>query len=296
MTDAKKSPVEVLLGPIASSLELIAPERALELAERAAGVRLILTDKPRMGFWARSDERTIAASRRGLEYLWVLSYAGWCLWERRPPAGSATHLAFSAESATAVIPVLVDWACANQKQAEYKPWPADCPQPAPLKDSGVPVSPERVASELAVCAAGWILHHELAHIANKDVNDALMSLAQEKRADSEATAWILEKAPKGVSAVKRGLGMAIATVAIAGFELLVPRRPGGPRSHPSAADRIYRALEHPSLSDGRVQWVAAALLQLLLDRAGVEIAGTEYETTDDWLSAQCLALQRRLES
>jgi hypothetical protein len=291
------TPVRHLFPRIAETLCAIAPERLSELEVRAADVVFELTDEHPLGFASTFQDRRIFVSRRGVEYLWALSYFAWVLHSRYIPNSSLPQeLLFADDPATSSLPLLLGWALHNQTHAAYILWPDDVPQPRDLANF-VADDPafDRVASELALCATGWILHHELAHIANQDVPDSPASLQQERRADREATEWLLSKAPLGTATIKRGLGIVVGSVALAGAELFGPPPTSSFRTHPDVASRIFAALDHPGLEAySVVHDIASILLKAVLDRAKIQTSVGPFSSSKEALSQYCRELQDAL--
>jgi hypothetical protein len=183
----------------------------------------------------------------------------------------------------------------NQLSQDYQPWRSETPMPQPITEGRERSILEAVTNELMLCATAWILHHELAHIDREHVG-ALQSVEEEKDADREATSWVMDQSPPGLATKKRGLGIAIATISIAMFEMFRRRRRTSAPTHPNPAMRIFSALSHPALTaEPVVAQVAAVMLKLILDNAEVQIDAT-YDEPQDALSHYCQVLQRAIES
>jgi Peptidase U49 len=147
---------------------------------------------------------------------------------------------------------------------------------------------------LALCGVAWSLHHELAHIGYGDLPNAADSIRQERRADRQATAWLLEQAPPGIPVIKRALGIATGAIALARFELAQKRMPSI-RTHPHPAERIFNALDHGPLKDDSVgHLVAALLLGCVLQEAKLDIPPQEFVTAKDCIADYCAVLSRGL--
>jgi hypothetical protein len=293
------TPVRYLMPAVKRSLLSIAPERLNGLSTRAAGIHFVVTDDRHLGFASTYDDRKIYVSRRGLEYMWVLSYVAWVLNTHFVPgATQSPPLVFASGPDAAPIPSLLRWAVQNQFEARYTAWPAHSPRPrAPVSAPCSPPSAERVASEIALCSIAWILHHELSHIANQDVPDPVASVQQESRADSEATDWLLSQSPSGTPLIKRGLGIAVGTVALAGIALFGPTGRSSVRTHPDPATRIFTSLSHPALHAVEAPLaVAALLLKALLDATGVSTHPGPFDSASDSIADYCLTLQRHLQN
>lgn len=289
-----ESPIRRIIPNVLDSLIRIAPEREAETRALLEGVRFELTDEPDFDFHARKDG-VISIPERGVELLWVVSYV---FWQRY----TAYKNAVAAIAAGSVPPDaqlqpsldLIDWALANQDiEHPGLPWPPALPEPTGFEASVGEPRPERVADELAMCALGWLLHHELAHITNDDFRKVPpeQSRAREREADAAATRWLLDRAPQGMPTDKRALGIAVATVTLAALEIEGPPKRPELRTHPPAAERIDESLTHPALGDDNTIFVVAAIgLRLFMDRAEIP----HYETPRECLAAYCLAVHRYL--
>jgi len=294
------SPACTLLDHTADAIVTIAPERRNDVQRLFGAVRFVVTERGGTAFSASAVASEVQVSLRGLEFLWVLSYTSWVM-HRHYAARKQSRgvLRFSDHADTAALPTLLGWAHENQlANRAYTAWPDKTPRPSgPLTVTSSQPSDERVASELALCAVAWILHHELAHIVAGDGGAVApdVQILREKQADQVATCWILDDAPPGPATVKRGLGIAMATVALAGWELLEPPMPGVPRDHPHPADRLWGVLSHPALKgDSVVHLVAALTLKLELDHAGTVVVRDDFASADDALSEYCVALKKAL--
>jgi hypothetical protein len=205
------------------------------------------------------------------------------------------HFDFLAHPSTEHLPHLLSWAVANQlpSQQEYLPWPSGTPMPElPEMIPGAPMNDRAIAGEIALVAAAWIMHHELAHIAKDHRSGSPTSMEDERAADDAALEWLLGRAPAD-SLFRRGLGIAAATVGFAGLELATYGSRYGPRTHPHPADRLFRALSHARLMpDDRIHLVASLQLVIHLDERGVKITDPGNQSAHDCLGSVCAAMKR----
>ena len=139
------------------------------------------------------------------------------------------------------------------------------------------------------------MHHELAHLRLGHTVVTTDSVAEEREADRSATEWILDQVPEEAMLLKRGLGIAIAVVALAVLKLESPAvsRAGLPRTHPAVAERLFSALDHPVFDgDHQVFDFAVHALKLHFDHVGISDDGKEHETARDCFEDYCLTLHR----
>lgn len=303
MTDSylDRSPITHIRHHVASSIVNIAPEREAEVADllKHHQVQLVLDDRPRFVFTAgpAAAGNQIRASVQGLEFLWTLSFAYYVLyqeWKRNP---GLTELDPSASTRTRDAVALLQWALGNNVQGNRAEWPDNLPHPAVAEGfarTGREPSDEEVATELFLCASAWILHHELAHLRLQHPLVTTNSVAEEREADQAATGWILDSYPGEPRTLKRGLGIAVAVVALAVLQLESPvlSNAGVPQTHPGVADRLFNALDHPALGeDHQVFDFVVHSLKLHFDHVGIEAEG-EYDTARDCFQDYCMTLHR----
>lgn len=296
-----RSPITPIKDHVASSILNIAPERAHEVTDllKQHQIALVLDDRAGFVFTAGPSEHgnQIRASVQGLELLWALSFAYYVLyqeWKRNP---AAAELDLSASSRTRGAAALLQWALENNVGGRRVMWPDDLPHPevasAGVRAGGEPRD-EVVATELFLCASAWILHHELAHLRLQHPLVTTDSVAEEREADQAATAWILDSLPEEPHRLKRGLGIAVAVVALAVLKLERPTMSSGglPQTHPGVAERLFDALDHSAFGeDHQVFDFVVHSLKLHFDHVGVE-AGGEFDTARDCFHEYCMILHR----
>lgn len=296
-----RSPITNIRDHIAGSIVNIAPERQAEVADllRQHQVQLVLDDRPGFVFTAGPSAagNQIRASVQGLEFLWTLSFAYYVLyqeWKRNP---GMTELDPSTSPRTRNAVALLQWALENNVLGRRVEWPDSLPHPAVAQVSArlgsEPGDPE-VATELFLCASAWILHHELAHLRLQHPLVTTNSVAEEREADQGATGWILDSNPGEPRTLKRGLGVAVAVVALAVLQLENPTlsNAGVPQTHPGVADRLFHALDHPAFGeDHQVFDFVVHSLKLHFDHVGIKAEG-EYDTARDCFHDYCMTLHR----
>lgn len=283
------TPTQLLLPATFAAIARIAPEGADQLHD-LEDVKFCLDHEPGFRFCASANAREVVISVRGLEFIWVQSYAIWVL-QRHHAAASrqAVLLRFADSSDTQPLTTLLPWAVANQRDPIAQPWPQGTPQPRHPAGGGD--ADEEVATEIALCAIAWILHHEINHIRAGHTGQRQTSVADEHAADEAATRWILDHSPTGVALTKRGLGVAVATVSIAALALCCGKWDSS--THPHPAVRIDNALAHHRLKQElAIHACAATLLGLYLQQSGHTFQSRAFDEPMDWLGECCVILQR----
>lgn len=289
------SPIRAILDRVPDSLINIAPERELDTRALLRGVKLCLVEGPLFCFAAFDDR--IERPEQGVELVWAASYALWQRYQDYVRHASVDSDSSAGTSLQLSLPLL-DWALAAQRRtAERLPWPESLPRPTGFANSSTEPSAERVADEIAMCALGWLLHHELAHISHGDRGAVAAedSREQESRADRSATEWLLDQAPPGIPTLKRGFGIAVATFCLIALELDHNLRPTILSTHPPAAHRMLASLTHAALdADQHAQLIAAIGLRLLIDTHRIPTKSRDYETPEECLTDYYRAIDARL--
>lgn len=298
-----KSPINEIMEHAWKSIIAVAPENdTLDLIKHHR-VEFRLENTGRFVFSAQHGESecAIKASVQGFEFIWVLSYAYYVFYQysQLPENRQKGRLCFSDYPATRDAAKLLHWIVDRERSAGLgKPWPSDCPRPQRLPETtdSQEISDIRLASELFLCATGWILHHELAHIELGHRGFSVLSIKEELCADKLATKTLLDGVTNRVIIEKRGLGIAIALLAIGCLELetRVERNNGFPTSHPKTAERLYAALNHDAISNAPVVLdFTLYMLKMHFDHLGIEITEKEYPDRMSCLSAYCVALSKQ---
>ena len=300
-----KSPIYEIVEHVWKSIIAIAPEKAngtLDQIKRHS-VEFRLENTGKFVFSAQHGESgcAVKASVQGLEFVWVLSYAYFVFYQysQRPENREKGRLCFSDYPATSDAAKLLHWIVDRESSAGFgKPWPSDCPRPQRLPEASVSheISDISFASELFLCAMGWIFHHELAHISLGHRGFSVLSIVEEIDADKLATKTVLDGVTNRLIIEKRGLGIAIALLAIGCLELetRVVRNSGFPSSHPKTAKRLYDALNHDAIANApTVLDFTLYMLKMHFDHLGIDLIETEYPDRISCLSAYCVALSKK---
>ena len=270
------SPVKRLIGDVALSPLLVAHCRRGELEDLIskfdAKIRLDYTGRAFRLEAAKTFPRVYVGVAT-LERLWALSFAYYTFLEliRSSPKGALVSIGEHPRGGEAFE--LLKWAMAeelsrNMVSEEPEPFPTGLPLPGDPTDSQAVL-----ADEIFQCATGWMLLHELAHLAldhdfSEECPEARL-IEQEWEADKWASGMVF---PAGMRTdfddgffVKRALGVAIGLSSLTGIEI----HPKGrlPKDHPRSIDRLIAFLDQSigeedpeSASRRELPWFAAAAI------------------------------------
>ena len=291
------------------ALDAVAPERGVELRETMENesVRLdILPDTFGLLFQVGPDDghtyEVIETSPVACYLLWVVALdslasmaaifasEGW-----KMPDGSVID-AVAAEAARERAAAALAWTENAITSGDMSGDPPRLPRrrpPNPLPP-GADKDIELLATELALCGAGWIMHHELAHARLHHRGSGLDPLVKESEADRAATDWLLQSAT-GVPAKKRSLGIAVATISLLRLENRTGRvtNATGRFDHPPAIERLHSALSDSRVDDDAVNVACVTLCRLLAQRKVEPAATMKLDgPARDLLDELCLAYKR----
>lgn len=270
-----RSPICFLENQIAGVPFTSAPEKESLCAEQRDkfDINFALVDERNFGVRVRMDERCspeVVLPVAALEYLWAFSHYCWVLTQEYAQAQKHRASNFDCIGNDRLKDSfnLLEWAKHNLTNSGIEHWPETGPRPRQS-----PVShgdDEHVASELFLCALGWMLHHERAHIVLKHpfVNTSL-SEAEERQADKFATSWLLEGLQQSDPRLKkRALGIAVAVLCLQSLEVgsLTCLR----NTHPAAHDRIYENISsYKCGNEDVIEATCCVVLQFLFHEKGV---------------------------
>lgn len=260
-----RSPICHLESSIAGVAFQIAPERETEsvLLRDKHGIDIELIDDT--GFSIRVDLKTntIRIPIAALEYLWSFSHYTWVLvdeYRAAQPTG-AKQFDCLGNSRLAQSNKLLEWAKSNLLADGNSPWPKSAPAPTRSVTADNDVV---MANEMFLCALGWIVHHEIGHIALGH-SHFLTNLAvrEEQEADDYATDWLLSAlGPNDQQHQKRALGVAVAILCIQSTEIHTNACPAN--THPDAHERIFACLSKVDIDLSEpVNAYASVVLQFL---------------------------------
>ncbi len=294
MTPADRSPVLLLQDSLARSVYTIAPERKAAMlgVVKTHNIELVISDD--RGFSIRADPSTgdITVPIAAMEYVWACSHAFMVFYDEYGAAQRRADHQFDLMQAPRARDAadLFNWAINNMENSGVGRWPTGLPKP---EDSPPPKSDVQVANEAYLCAMSWILHHEVAHIRLQHPPKVLSNaLQEEKAADREATAWILDAERDVLRRRKRILGIVVATLAIQAHESIAGAAKNA-RSHPEPHQRLADCLyQYPMDENDEVLAVAAANLQILLAQKGLVMAQLDQDSFDALVSEFLVAFSR----
>ncbi|MHB1843368.1 MAG: phage exclusion protein Lit family protein [Deltaproteobacteria bacterium] len=269
------SPLEVLAKPIAQSLVLIAPERVDQTRDLIVDLKLEYLPGRAWVCDCDASTKKVRISTGLLEHLWASSLAIWLFYTRHLAGRSIdqpTVFNFADDPPVDAAMKLLSWSVRSNAGA----WPSGAPRPTYPPKQG---SDDHAATELMLCAAAFVLHHELAHyrLAHPPTRPGADSIENEREADREAARWVLDGAT-GAAHEKRMLGVAIGLTALVGLNI----RGTGAASdtHPRAFDRLLDILTSHTDDPHHPAWaVAGTLMKLYMDHAGIVLPQIEFESS-----------------
>jgi hypothetical protein len=299
--DDLSSPVLALAPDISQAVFRVAPEKAERLQAILDNVRLVFkTDDGAFDFSAgpaESGKRSIFASVGALNALWCASYAYWLLYCGCVGAQRAGRSEFQPRHDPNLIQALqlYEWALSAISRRVLEPWPEIGPNPLRCSTDASDI---RVANEIFLVAAAWIMLHEIGHIKLKHpvAQVRVRAKQEEKDADRFATEWVLSGVADPIMLLKRSLGIAVANILLLVVDLgrtASVVHPSFDTSHPPSYERVHDNLRNDLLAEGHpVHAFATALLQATLAVFGVphnlDLDGT-FSTLLDEL---CISLSR----
>lgn len=302
-----ESPISILKQFVFPALRRIAPEKGDNLisAIEQKGITFrFIQNEDRILFTSNSINNIISVGEKCLERLWAMSYAYSLFYETM---SKAKHRDLSVESIDIKSdPELekagellgwatsVDWQIKAEGKVRQTPlpeWPESLPRPIvnPPKCSN-----EDVADNLFLCATGFVLHHELAHIQFGHTRaKGVESILNEKDADRAAAKWLLDGLqPSNNEFVQRTFGIAVALLWMATLEAYVP---ASSETHPPGYDRLYQTLSHFVVDDWHPVWSFVSIaLTMHLDASGTPFdREMQHKTPRDAVNYSCDVLSKK---
>ena len=283
--DEMTSPIRFVVRHINKIAYTIAKERGGELVPLIKPLSLHVTNGDRWEFSIRPGTGEIEISRRAMEILWSVAYGYYVVYRRIAEAkvaagGADVVLDLTTDSELFDAVGLLRWGLyeflAPATGSPPIEMPSSGPRPIESPEEG---SNERAADELALCAAGFFLHHEIGHqvlghqrvTGDNDLSKA-DSISQERDADYHAGDWILgAQDPSDQRFVKRALGIAVALVVDVARTIHADIHGG--HSHPRPYDRLIHLFDRYLANDGwNVTWAfIVAALKLHFDNSPVTL-------------------------
>jgi hypothetical protein len=282
------SPVFSLLPEIWVAPQELAPEKRDLLVPYLRPIRLLLdTGK----FIVSTSGEHITVSDGALNLLWCASYASWFIYQAYVDAQRndlpEVRLGKDAEAVNALD--LYEWAIRCARTEQNEPWPIGAPRPTRPPDLAGPI---HVANEVFLTTVGWVLLHELGHIAHEHPMLATSrARSEENEADKFATRHVLDGVSDPAVLLKRSIGIAVANVVLVLLDIMSERVPSD--THPPVEERLSRNLRESQLAESNpVHAFATALLQVHLKRFRVPHQLNEHETFASFVDDFCLDLNR----
>lgn len=295
-----RSPILLLSDQIAGAPFNVAPEKA-NLCVRLCDdhkIKCVIVDESRFGIRVRrySDSKghEIVLPIAALAYLWAFSHYSWVLTQEYASAQSTGTTEFDCVGNKRLRDsfATLEWAKHNLNGSGAKEWPATGPQP---KQGVHSVDDASVATELFLCALGWIIHHEIGHVVlNHPLGIEAFSIQQEQEADRYATDWILNGVDQQDPRMKkRALGLAVAVLCLQSLEV---ESVCLSNTHPGAHERIYANTSQYECGDDEViTATCAVVLQYLFQGTGIS-ATVDGETFSEILGNLLFDVARSKES
>lgn len=275
----------------------IAPERLAQLGALTTGPRWTLAMAGgAANFYAIVPDKKIALSSAGLAVLWNLAYVAF----RIADVSTRQRLQEQAERKTESEPRefhdLSSVAQAEQWSARLAyaakwfsvdcPWPPEIPLPPA---QGKPAGEVGKVLELFLGALGWMIFHEIGHIAlsHEKIVPATQRVSQEHDADAFATEWILGDAGHGRDREFR----VMAVCAAMAFLLLSQKVKGIGATHPPSIQRIRRTMKEFGVGDRSVGMESGAnFLKVMFDPATIPPAVDGPQELFAWVMGRLAAL------
>lgn len=188
--DKNSSPLKLLLKDLPRALVNIAPERGSDFVDLHPDFRLVLLDDKRWTLKVSPQKKEIHFDVFVLEYLWVLAYVHFRYYTKViQPLEFDQKIEIKLSDYPELEPDLrlLDWAMDLRIGFSKALWPHALPHP---DCSDKHDSDNNVASEIALGAAAFMLHHKFAHLALEHHGTSEVQI--ENEADAFAWDWALD--------------------------------------------------------------------------------------------------------
>lgn len=220
----------------------IAPEQAGRLVSELSGWPwdLKLVDG-KANFYASVSDRTVKLSAAGLAALWNIAFVAFEVADAGTRTRSAAQKARGSAIGSHVMDITQHWhtnrlgehiSYAKQLFANDRAWPSDLARPS---------QDQSKVLNLCLGALGWLMLHEIGHVALEHEEFAASSqlIAQEHQADEFATQWVLSGAGNGLKREFRIMAINVAMT----YLLLAPGAKGRSGTHPPSFQRVWRTIQ-----------------------------------------------------
>jgi hypothetical protein len=285
------SPVFCLSPEIFESPVRIAPEKFGEIRKL---VRPVHFHHKSPEFDISTSGESIRVTAGALNLLWCASLAYFLAYQAfvfaQKNGQPVVRLGIDKETIAALD--LYEWALKSVGAQRLEPWPEQLPQPAREPEYG---SSLHVANEVFLMAVGWILLHEMGHIAHSHPFNAPPS--ESKDFEIEADHFATEHALGGITdqsvLLKRALGVAVANIVLVTTDISVRSSQFGSLTHPPSEERLSRNLRRELLPEGHpIHGFVAAMLQIHAAKYGVPFGLDEHAHFSSLVDDFCLAINR----
>lgn len=268
-----RSPILLLDAYIAGAPFNVAPEKADLCAKQRDDheIECVLVDEPGFGIRVRRSAggkgHEIILPIAALEYLWAFSHYSWVLTQEYASTQRTGSTDFDCVGNKRLKEsfAILEWAKTNLNSSGTKEWPATGPRP---EQDLHEADDALVATELFLCALGWIIHHEIGHVVLKHpLGIETFSIQQEQEADRYATNWLLDGLDRHDPKLKkRAMGLTIAVLCLQSLEVQSCLS----NTHPGAHERIYANTTPYQYGDDEViEATCTVVLQYLFHGAGI---------------------------
>jgi hypothetical protein len=286
-----ESPILHVMRHLPAAVERIAPEREDALAAMKGQVAFSFIDSERFVCRYFPESKRVEFSAGAMTMLWTFSHAYVTLYDRLLPAwiSGKGEISLQEDPVVRDAMALLAWAITCWLKGEgSNSWPEGLIRPVPNPAQG---TAENVADELSLCAAAFVLHHEVAHhrLMHTPREDHSENIQEEKDADIEAANWVLgAERPDSAFFLKRALGVSTALLAL--LAKAIHRGAFGGGSHPREFDRLVHVLDRFVPEQHRLWQFVILALKLHLHEAGIETPAVVHRSARACLEAYVEAL------
>lgn len=246
----------------------VAPENENNLIALCTkhGFFLSFVNEPGFTFRVNTNTKEIKLPYGGLEYLWLFSLRAWLIYQGCSEAQQQSKIKLDLNEINGFP--LVEQMTKDAKNrlhgAKFVSLDEACIIP------NITQSDSKVATELFLCALGWIIFHEIGHIVlgHSSLEIGSLSVREEQDADKYSTDWIMGNSSVISESKKRVIGISIALLTIQSLEL--DGKSCFKNSHPDAAHRIFDNLSPHSQIDNEISQAMSLLILQSMTTINIE--------------------------
>lgn len=259
------SPIKRLFDLVAASPFRIAPEGAEALYREVDGkqIPLVYVEDDPTGVRRKvlaafdTEKRAVLLGDGFLEALWAAAHLYLVAFRGYQEAQAANMSTFNLSTDLRVRRAYELYLNRLDSLGAHQPtpWPDEAIKPIryPYEHSD-----GFATNELFLVAAGWIIHHELAHGRLGHREDAVNSMEQEHEADTEATRKSCESPDNAQELTKRTLGIAAAVLLLIARDIRENRQVF--TTHPPSYERLLNVLTVAELDVNHITYAAAFVI------------------------------------